>query len=70
MKCVLTFETKEIFQADVREIVDRYFKGERTGHESADALGWRRDQWDRAMSGIFSAVLRGGKRSGLSVETT
>jgi len=70
MKCVLTFETKEIFLPVVREIMDGYFRNERTAQECATALGWTRNQWNGTMSRIFSAVLKGGKRSGLTTETT
>lgn len=53
MKVRLIFDTK-MFKENNRQVVERYFKGEVRAAEACRLLGWKRDQWNRHLSGIFS----------------
>jgi hypothetical protein len=59
MKFRMVFDTEKVFQAKVIPVFDAYFKGELKASDATIRLGWSRDQFDRALSGIFSLAKQG-----------
>lgn len=62
---VMRFDPKKIFLPELQPIMDRYFRGEMRADEVAKVLGWDRQQWNRAMAGIFSLAIQ--KHEGFSI---
>lgn len=64
----MVFDTEKVFQAKVVPVFDAYFKGELSAPDATVKLGWSRDQFDRALSGIFSLAKQGFEGFSLKAE--